>query len=150
VTTSVPDRVVPAVGNPRRRGGGGHDCGDGRAKGIDGGCCAREGMDCGCCVEEGDCGGSRGGESGRWTGGDGLGWWSCRRAEGIDGERIGADAACNWPVRSLRMGRFVRARGTGRVRAQRGGGGIAVVYTIVLIDSRDIYDNSKLLIIGAL
>jgi hypothetical protein len=35
------------------------------------------------------------------------------------------------------MGRFVRARGTGRVRARRGGGGIAMVYTIVLKVSRD-------------
>jgi hypothetical protein len=63
--------------------------------------------------------------------------WDGGRAEGIDGERMGADAACNWPVRGLRMGRFVRARGTGRVRVQRRGGGIAMVYTIVLIDSRD-------------
>jgi hypothetical protein len=38
----------------------------------------------------------------------------------------------------MRMGRFVRARGTERVRARRGGGGMAVVYTIVLIVSRDI------------
>jgi hypothetical protein len=49
----------------------------------------------------------------------------------------GADAVCRCPMHGSRMGRFVRARGTGPVRARRGSGGMAVVFTIVLIVSRE-------------
>jgi hypothetical protein len=70
--------------------------------------------------------------------GDGLG----RRSRGGDRQREDvADAACRWPMcgsRMEQMGWFVRARGIGRVRARRGGGGIPTVYTIVLIVSRDL------------
>jgi hypothetical protein len=69
--------------------------------------------------------------------------WVGGRAEGIDSERMGWIAACRWPMRNSLMGRFVRARGTGRVRARRGGGGMAVVYTIVLIVSRDYKSNCR-------
>jgi hypothetical protein len=57
----------------------------------------------------------------------------------LDDERIGRMRHADEPVRASRMGQFVRAKGTGRVRAHRGGGGITVVYTIILIDSIDIF-----------
>jgi hypothetical protein len=76
--------------------------------------------------------------------------WTGQRSRGGDRRREdGADAACRWPVRGSRMGQmgwFVRARGTGRVRARRGGGGIATVYTIVLIVCRDLSFNLAILI----
>jgi hypothetical protein len=56
----------------------------------------------------------------------------------LDDERIGRMRHADEPVRASRMGQFVRAKGTGRVRAHRGGGGITVVYTIILIDSIDL------------
>jgi hypothetical protein len=74
-----------------------------------------------------DCGGSRGEGSGRWTGGVD---WVGGRAEGIDSERMGRMRQADGPC---------AARGWDDLcgRGERGGG-MVVVYTIVLIVSRDL------------
>jgi hypothetical protein len=62
-----------------------------------------------------------------------------RRERTLDGEGMdwGGGRARGYTVKG--WGRFVRARETKQVRARRGGGGMVVVYTIVLIDSRSKY-----------
>jgi hypothetical protein len=74
--------------------------------------------------------GAEGADTGR--GGDGG------RAEGIDSERMGRMRHADGPCVARGCGGLCGRGKRGRVRARRRGEGMAVVYTIVLIVSREV------------
>jgi hypothetical protein len=64
--------------------------------------------------------------------------WVGGRAEGIDSERMGRMWHANGPCVARGCGGLCGRGKQGRVRARRRGEGMAVVYTIVLIVSREV------------
>jgi hypothetical protein len=64
--------------------------------------------------------------------------WVGGRAEGIDSERMGRMRHADGPCVARGCGGLCGRGKRGRVRARRRGEGMAVVYTIVLIVSREV------------